>query len=45
MPLVLPPISTKDISESSESIQDLTDSVRHQMLDALKEISPPDEKK
>lgn len=42
--LVLPPVLTKDLPENSESIQELTDNVREQMLTALKEISPADEK-
>lgn len=37
--LVLPPVPTKDLTQDSESIDKLTNSVRDSMLTVLKEIS------
>lgn len=42
---VLPPISTTDVVEESAEVQKLVDNCRDQMLAALKEITPPRNKK
>jgi lysophosphatidate acyltransferase len=39
--LVLPPIDTKDVKEESADVEKLANKCRDQMLEALKDITPP----